>query len=74
MQNFGGANKVYYGGCANDECYFRKEEASFTHFSEQSVNLRNRTWVTKISPKLKKFSAKLYIPFYCNVLYFCSIL
>ena len=74
MQNFGGANKVYYGGCPNDECYFRKAEASFTHISKQSVNLRNRTWVTKISPKLKKFSAKLYIPLYCNVLYFCSIL
>ena len=34
MQNFGGANKVYYGGCPNDECYFRKAEASFTHISE----------------------------------------
>ena len=34
MQNFGGANKVYYGGCTNDECYFRKAEASFTHMSE----------------------------------------
>ena len=29
-----GANKVYYGGCTNDECYFRKAEASFTHKSE----------------------------------------
>ena len=40
MQNFGGANKVYYGGCANDECYFRKEEASFTHFSELTQQVK----------------------------------
>ena len=31
---FWGANKVDYGGCANDKCYFRKAEASFTHMSE----------------------------------------
>ena len=74
MQNFGGANKVYYGGCANDECYFRKEEDSFTHISKQSVNLRNRTRVIIISPQLKKLCAKLYIPLYCIVLYFYSIL
>ena len=58
---------MYYGGCANDECYFRKADASFTHISKQSVNLSNRTRVTKISPKLKKLSAKLYIPLYCIV-------
>ena len=38
------------------------------------VNLRNRTRVTLISPQLKKLSAKLYIPLYCIVLYFYSIL
>ena len=38
------------------------------------VNLRNRTRVTLISPQLKNFSAKLYIPLYCIVLYFYSIL
>ena len=57
MQNFWGANKVYYGGCANDECYFRKRLHLRT-----LVNLRNRSRVIIISPQLKKLSAKLYIP------------
>ena len=25
---------MYFGGCPNDECYFRKAEASFSHISE----------------------------------------
>ena len=61
---------MYYGGCANDECYFRKAEASFTHISELTQQDKGDNNFSSV----EKTCAKLYIPLYCIVLYFYSIL
>ena len=61
---------MYYGDAPMTNAIFEKQRLHLRTL----VNLRNRTRVIIISPQLKKLSAKLYIPLYCIVLYFYSIL
>ena len=70
MQNFGGQTRCIMGDAQMTNAIFEKKRIHLRTL----VNLRNRTRVIIISPQLKKLSVKLYIPLYCIVLYFYSIL